>query len=434
MTQPLHIVILAAGEGMRMRSALPKVLQPLGGRPLLSHLMDTTRALGAAEVHVVFGSEPDQVQAAMTGYPEINWVMQADRLGTGHAVIQALPSIPDDAKVLVLYGDTPLVPVDVLEELTSHARSGLKLLTIDLAEPHGYGRILRDRNGRVTGIVEEKDATATQRRISEVNTGIMLMDASKLKSWLGRISNDNAQGEYYLTDIVSKAHDDDVAIEAVIAPHPADLMGANDRTQLAALERRYQQKAVSRLLLEGVRIADPARCDVRGTLETGSDVCIDVNCVFEGHNVLADGVQLGPGCVLTNCNIGAGTVIKAYSVLEGVQCGAQCEIGPFARLRPETRMSDRVKVGNFVEVKKTTLGEGSKANHLSYLGDSSVGDSVNIGAGTITCNYDGANKFQTVIGDGAFIGSDSQLVAPVEIGKNATVGSWFYHYKRCRRR
>ncbi len=423
MNIPLHIVILAAGEGTRMNSPLPKVLQPLGGRPLLSHLMDTTRELEPHAVHVVYGSFPERVIEAMAGYPEISWVMQEDRLGTGHAVIQALPKIPDDARVLILYGDHPLVPADVLRQLINRAKSAMTLLTINLQRPRGYGRILRDRLGRVTGIVEEKDASGNERKISEVNTGIMLVSSAALKTWLGKINNDNVQGEYYLTDIVGLAHDDEVSIEAVIAPDSVDLMGANDRVQLAALERRYQHKTVQTLMRNGVSVADPERIDLRGKLETGNDVYIDVNCVFEGSNSLADGCRVGPGCVLTDCTIGPGTVIKPYSVLEGVLCGADCEIGPFARLRPDTRLADNVRVGNFVEVKKTTLGEGSKASHLSYLGDTTVGSAVNIGAGTITCNYDGANKYQTTIGDGAFIGSDSQLVAPVSIGKNATVGA-----------
>jgi bifunctional UDP-N-acetylglucosamine pyrophosphorylase/glucosamine-1-phosphate N-acetyltransferase len=299
----------------------------------------------------------------------------------------------------------------------------MTLLTINLEQPRGYGRILRDRIGRVTGIIEEKDASAQQCQITEVNTGIMLVNSAPLKVWLNRVSNDNAQGEYYLTDIVSLAHADEVSIEAVIAPDPADLIGANDRVQLAAMERRYQHKAVTALMRNGASVADPARVDLRGTVETGNDVFIDINCVFEGNNSLADGCRVGPGCVLKDCSIGPGTTIKAYSVLEGVVCGADCEIGPFARLRPGTELADKVRVGNFVEIKRSTLGEGSKANHLTYLGDTTVGSAVNIGAGTITCNYDGANKYQTVIGDGAFIGSDSQLVAPVKIGKNATVGA-----------
>ena len=423
MNKSLHIVILAAGEGKRMRSALPKVLQSLGGRPLLTHLLDTTRVLRPDAVHVVYGSEPEQVQKAMEGYPEINWVLQADRLGTGHAVIQALPDIPDEAWVLILYGDHPLVPASVLKRLRNKAKSALTLLSIDLQQPRGYGRILRDRIGRVTGIVEEKDASPSERRITEVNTGIMLASASWLKSWLARVNNDNAQGEYYLTDVVGLAHNDEVSIEAVIAPDSADLIGANDRVQLAAMERRYQHKAVQALMRGGAAVADPERIDIRGKVKTGNDVFIDINCIFEGTNKIADGCSIGPGCVLTDCSIGPGTVIKPYSVLEGVKCGADCEIGPFARLRPDTKLADKVKVGNFVEIKKTTLGEGSKASHLTYLGDTTVGSTVNIGAGTITCNYDGANKYQTIIGDGAFIGSDSQLVAPVSIGKNATVGA-----------
>lgn len=406
-----------------MHSALPKVLQSLGGRPLLSHLMDTTREMQAQAVHVVYGSDPERVQGEMSGYPEINWVMQADRLGTGHAVTQALPGIPDEALVLVLFCDHPLVPAQVLQQLVDQAKSALTLLTIKLDQPRGYGRILRDRIGRVTGIVEEKDASDNEQKISEVNSGIMLVNSAALKKWLGKINNNNAQGEYYLTDIVGLAHADEISIEAVIAPDPADLMGANDRAQLAALERRYQYKAVTALLAAGVSVADPERIDLRGPLESGNDVFIDINCVFEGSNSLADGCRIGPGCILKDCSIGPGTIIKAYSVLEGVVCGADCEIGPFARVRPETELADRVRIGNFVEVKKTTMGDGSKASHLSYLGDTTVGSSVNIGAGTITCNYDGANKYQTIIGDGAFIGSDSQLVAPVSIGKNATVAA-----------
>lgn len=423
MNKPLHIVILAAGEGKRMHSALPKVLQSLGGRPLLSHLMDTTRELEPHAVHVVYGSDPERVRNAMADYPEINWVMQEDRLGTGHAVIQALPGIPDDARVLILYGDHPLVPASVLRQLIDQTSSAMTLLTIDLEQPRGYGRILRDRIGRVTGIVEEKDASANERNITEVNTGIMLVSAGWLNKWLDRVNNDNVQGEYYLTDIVGLAHDDEVSIEAVIAPDLADLIGANDRVQLAALERRYQHKAVNALMRNGASVADPQRIDLRGIVETGKDVFIDINCIFEGRNKIADGCRIGPGCLLKDCSIGPGTEIKAYSVLEGVICGAGCVIGPFARLRPETALADNVRVGNFVEIKKSSLGAGTKASHLTYLGDATVGSAVNIGAGTITCNYDGANKYRTVIGDGAFIGSDSQLVAPVSIGKNATVGA-----------
>ncbi len=422
MSTPLHIVILAAGEGTRMRSALPKVLHPVGGKPMIRHLLETASGLDPAGIHVVIGSGADRVRQACPGF-EVDWVIQAERRGTGHAVAQAMPGIPDEARVLVLLGDHPLIPQRLLRELIESSHAPLALLTMVLDKPRGYGRIERDRIGRIAGIVEDRDATPAQWAINEVNTGIILAHAGELPRWLDHLGCENAQGEYYLTDIFGMAHSEGLDIHGVVAPNPLDLMGANDQRQLAALEQRYRQRCADALMADGVRIADPARIDVRGEITAGLDVRIDVNVVLEGAVELADGVSLGPGCVLKNCSLAAGTEVLAYSVLEGVRTTGACVIGPFARLRPGTVLAEGARIGNFVEVKNATLGAGSKANHLSYLGDSEVGERVNIGAGTITCNYDGAAKHRTVIGDDAFIGSDTQLVAPVTVGKGATIGA-----------
>ena len=422
MHKPLHIVILAAGEGTRMKSTLPKVLHRIGGRPMLVHLLETASSINPAAIHVVIGSGSDQVRQACSEF-QVNWVIQHERRGTGHAVAQAMPSIPDDARVMVLLGDHPLIPASVLRELTSGRPVPLTVLTMELAKPRGYGRIERDRIGRIAGIVEDRDATPAQWSIKEVNTGIILSEALELRRWLEQLGCDNSKQEYYLTDIFAMAHSEGKEIHGVLAPDPLDLQGANDRRQMAALEQRYRQRAAVQLMEDGVQIIDPARIDVRGHVRAGQDVCIDINVVLEGNVELGDRVSLGPGCLLKDCQLAAGTIVHAYSVLEGVRTTGACEIGPFARLRPGTELSQGSRIGNFVEVKNSRMGENSKANHLSYLGDAEVGDRVNIGAGTITCNYDGANKHPTRIEDDVFIGSDTQLIAPVTIGRGATIGA-----------
>ena len=405
-----------------MLSSLPKVLQTLGGRPMLVHLLETAATLGPEQVHVVIGSGADQVKEACDGF-DVNWVIQAQRRGTGHAVMQALPVIPDDASVLVLLGDHPLIPAPVLAEMMEKNLAPLSVLTMELDKPRGYGRIERDRTGRISGVIEDRDATPAQWKIREVNTGIILADAAQLRRWLDSLDCDNIKQEYYLTDIFAMAHSEKKEIHGVLAPDSRDLQGANDRRQLAVLEQRYRQQATRRLMDEGVHIVDPERVEIRGKVVTGKDVCLDINVVLEGSNTLRDGVTIGPGAVLKDCDLAAGTRVHAYSVLEGVRTSGACDIGPFARVRPGTELAAGTRIGNFVEVKNTQMGEGSKASHLSYLGDTTIGKDVNIGAGTITCNYDGANKYRTVIEDGAFIGSDSQLVAPVTVGKGATIGA-----------
>ncbi|WJW76863.1 bifunctional UDP-N-acetylglucosamine diphosphorylase/glucosamine-1-phosphate N-acetyltransferase GlmU [Thiohalobacter sp. IOR34] len=419
----LDIIILAAGQGTRMRSALPKVLHPLAGRPLLEHVLDTASALGAATVHVVHGHGGEQVRERLQGHA-VQWVEQAEQLGTGHAVAQALPAIPDAHRVLVLYGDVPLISEAALRRLCAAAGDdALALLTARLDDPTGYGRILRDAEGRVLGIVEQKDATPEQRAIREINTGFLAVRAGLLKGWLAALDNSNAQGEYYLTDVVAMAEDQGVPVEAVATECIEEILGVNDRGQLATLERHYQRRQAERLMREGVTLLDPARFDLRGTLYAGQDVSIDVNAVFEGRVVLGDRVRIGPNCVLRDVEIGDDVVVQANCVLEDAVIGRASRIGPFARIRPETRLAEQVHIGNFVEVKKSEIGPGSKVNHLSYIGDSQIGARVNVGAGTITCNYDGANKHRTVIEDDAFIGSDSQLVAPVTVGAGATIGA-----------
>ena len=405
-----------------MLSSLPKVLQALGGQPMLAHLLETAVTLNPEQVHVVIGSGADQVQEACDGY-DVNWVIQEQRRGTGHAVMQVMPAIPDDALVLVLLGDHPLIPASVLADMMDKRSAPLSVLTMELEKPRGYGRIERDRTGRINGVIEDRDATPVQWKIREVNTGIILADAAQLRRWLDKLGCDNVRQEYYLTDIFAMAHSEKKEIHGVLAPDARDLQGANDRRQLAALERRYRQQATRRLMDEGVHIIDPERVEIRGKVATGMDVCLDINVVLEGSITLGDGVTIGPGAVLKDCDLAAGTRVHAYSVLEGVRTSGPCDIGPFARVRPGTELAAGTRIGNFVEVKNTRLGEGSKASHLSYLGDTTIGKDVNIGAGTITCNYDGVNKYRTVIEDGAFIGSDSQLVAPVTVGKDATIGA-----------
>ncbi|MFP5305538.1 MAG: bifunctional UDP-N-acetylglucosamine diphosphorylase/glucosamine-1-phosphate N-acetyltransferase GlmU [Gammaproteobacteria bacterium] len=424
---PLHCIVLAAGQGTRMKSALPKVLHPLGGRPMLAHVLDTAHALDAAAIHVVYGHGGEQVRAwhadTHGGRSAVRWVQQAEQKGTAHAVQQAMPQVPDDATVLVMYGDVPLIAADTLRTLLAAGRKTLAVLTVELTDPFGYGRILRNRSGAVTGIVEEKDASARQKRIREVNSGFIAAPAKRLRAWLGKVRNDNAKGEFYLTDVVALAAKDRAKVETVAAADPAEVEGVNDRAQLARQERLFQRRQAEALMREGLALADPARFDLRGTLRIGRDVAIDVGCVLEGDVELGDGVRIGPYCVLKDVRLGAGTIVEPHSVLENASAGRDCRIGPFARLRPDAKLADEVHVGNFVEVKKVSLGTGSKANHLAYLGDGEVGAGVNIGAGTIFCNYDGANKHRTVIEDGVFIGSDTQLVAPVRVGRNATVGA-----------
>lgn len=405
-----------------MKSRVPKVLQTVGARPMIIHVLDTALQLQPAGIHVVFNPQAPEVRAACASF-NITWAAQVQQLGTGHAVLQAMPGIPEASHVLILYGDIPLLEAGVLKKLIEAPSTGIKVLTMDIAEPQGYGRIVRDDKGNVTGIVEERDATDTQRAITEVNSGIIMAPRSVLMSCLDNMASENSQNEYYLTDVFSIAYKRGIQTSAVVAPVPEDLEGANDRVQLAELERRYQMKKSTELMRAGVQLADPRRIDIRGTVEAGSDVYIDVNVVLEGDISLGDGVHIGPGCVLKNCQLAAGTRVHAYSVLEGMRSLGACDIGPFARVRPGTELHGGSKVGNFVEIKNTTLGKNSKASHLSYLGDSSIGERVNIGAGTITCNYDGVNKHRTVIGDDAFIGSDTQLVAPVTIGAGADIGA-----------
>jgi bifunctional UDP-N-acetylglucosamine pyrophosphorylase/glucosamine-1-phosphate N-acetyltransferase len=419
---PLDVIVLAAGLGKRMRSDLPKVLHPLAGRPLLAHVIDTVRTLAPRKIFVVHGHGADRVRAA---FPDsgVDWMLQAEQLGTGHAVLQALPQVSPEAEVLILYGDVPLVRAATLKRLLEGAREGVAILTAELAEPSGYGRVVRDAARRVTRIVEQKDATGSELAIREVNAGFFALSARRLVPWLSKIDNDNAQKEYYLTDLVSLAVTDDVPVLAVKVEDPWEVAGVNSKQELAALERIVQAREARRLLDAGVTLADPARIDVRGALECGRDVSIDVNCVFEGQVSIGDDVRVGPNCVLKNVSIGAGTDVLAFSHLEDAQVGERCRVGPFARLRPGAHLAEEVHIGNFVEVKASRLGAGSKANHLSYIGDSEVGNAVNIGAGTITCNYDGVAKHRTVIEDDCFIGSDATLVAPVRIARGSYIGA-----------
>ncbi len=419
----LSVVILAAGQGRRMNSDLPKVLQPLAGAPLLRHVVDAARALAPAAIHVVHGHGGERVRAALPD-PDIDWVLQAEQLGTGHAVRQALPRIPDGHRVLVLYGDVPLVDAATLRRLAAPAATGaLALLTVEVAEPRGYGRIVRDPHGRIARIVEERDADAEQRAIREVNTGLLAAPAGALRRLLDEVRADNAQREYYLTDVVGLAVAGGVVVDAIQAPSSIEVMGVNDKLQLAEAEAALRTRRARALMQAGATLADPTRIDIRGEVSVGRDVFIDVNVVLEGRVVLGDRVRIGPNCGLRDVTIGTDTQIHANSVLEGASVGEDCRIGPFARLRPGARLHARVHVGNFVEVKNSELGEASKANHLTYLGDAIVGRDVNVGAGTITCNYDGQNKWPTVIGDRAFIGSGAMLVAPVRIGSGATIGA-----------
>ena len=407
-----------------MRSALPKVLQPLAGRPLLEHVIRAARAIRPAAIHIVYGHGAEQVRAAFADQTDLHWALQAEQLGTGHAVVQAMPAIPDDHQVLVVYGDVPLIRRETLERLiTSCADGKLALLTARLDDATGYGRVLRDTSGAVTRIVEHKDASDEERRVDEINTGVMAYGAAALRRYLGNLRNDNSQREYYLTDVIAMAVADNVAVQGIVAESATEVLGINDRVQLADAERAWQRLQAADLMARGATLADPERIDVRGEVTLGRDVFIDVGVVLEGKVVLGDRVHVGPYAVITDCTLGADTFVHPHTVMTGSAAGDDCEIGPFARLRPGTVLSGHVKVGNFVEMKNTQISAHSKVNHLSYVGDATIGSDVNVGAGTITCNYDGANKHRTVIGDKAFIGSGVMLVAPVQIGAGATIGA-----------
>jgi bifunctional UDP-N-acetylglucosamine pyrophosphorylase/glucosamine-1-phosphate N-acetyltransferase len=423
MGTPLQVVILAAGQGKRMHSDVPKVAHALAGRPLLAHVIESARSLDPQRLCIVVGHGAQLVRERVPA-PGASWALQARQLGTGHAVMQAIPSLAPGGTVLVLYGDVPLIAPNTLRLLVEAAGGGkLAILTQDLENPKGYGRIVRDASGRVARIVEEKDADVKERAIREVNTGIIAAPRELLEKWLSRLSNDNAQGEYYLTDIVAAAVADGVMVEVRQPAGAHECLGVNSKSDLAALERRFQMNKAESLLESGVTLADPARIDVRGELSCGRDVSIDVNCIFEGKVVLGDGVRVGANCILRDVTVGAGTEVKPFSLLEEASIGNNARIGPYARIRPGTELADEVHIGNFVEVKASRIAARSKANHLAYVGDSTVGADVNIGAGTITCNYDGANKHRTVIEDDVHIGSDVQLVAPVTVGKGATIGA-----------
>ncbi len=420
---PLSVVILAAGQGTRMRSSLPKVLHPMAGRPLLSHVIDVAESLNPVSVHVVYGFGGDQVQAAMADR-NVVWHEQAEQLGTGHAVAQAMGAVAEEAQVLILYGDVPLLRCETLADLVELGNTdGLGVLTVNVAEPNGYGRIVRDKDDHIVQIVEDKDATDDQKLIHEVNTGVMVCAAAQLREWIGKLKNSNSQGEYYLTDIVELAVWDKVPVRALAAANEAETLGVNDKVHLSEAETEYRARIARALMRQGVTLADPLRIDVRGNLTCGKDVYIDVNAVFIGDVKLGDGVHIGPNVVVIESQIEDGTVVHPNCVIEKSHFGPNCMIGPFARVRPETYLGSSVKLGNFVEVKKSNIAKGSKVNHLTYVGDSTLGQRVNVGAGTITCNYDGANKHRTIIGDDVFVGSGVQLVAPVEIGDGATLGA-----------
>lgn len=421
----LNIVILAAGLGKRMQSSLPKVLHPVAGKSMLAHVVENARMLEPSRIVVVVGHGAEAVKAAFANEAGLDFVLQSPQQGTGHAVMQAVPLLDSDPQslTLVLYGDVPMVQSNTLRNLLDACGGGVAVLTEKLADPSGYGRIVRNGSGQVQRIIEHKDATPAELTINEVNTGIVAAPTARLKHWLSQLRNDNAQGEYYLTDIIGMAVAEGISVGAAHPSASWETLGVNSRAQQAQLERLWQAEQARRLLDDGVTLVDPARFDLRGTLQCGRDVFIDAGCVFEGHVVLEDGVRVGPHCVVRHSNVGAGTIIEAFSHLDNARIGAGARIGPYARLRPGADIGDDAHVGNFVEIKKSHLGKGSKANHLSYIGDAKVGERVNIGAGTITCNYDGVNKFQTIIEDDAFIGSDTQLVAPVRVGKGATLGA-----------
>ena len=420
---PLHVVILAAGQGKRMKSRLPKVLHRLAGRTLLEHVVATTRELDPAAIHTVYGHGGQQVRNA---HPDlgVQWVEQREQRGTGHAVEQAMPAIPDDATVLVLVADVPLIDADTLRDTVAAAGEGsLALITVQVEDPRGYGRILRGSDGRVVGIVEDRDASDSERSVKEINTGILAAGAASLRGWLRRIDESNAQGERYLTDVIALAVGEGGDVNSIRPGAVEEVLGVNDRSQLATLERHYQRRQAERLMRDGVTIVDPARLDIRGEVDIGRDVSLDVNVILEGKVVIAEGASIGPNCVIKDAEIGPDSEIHANTVIEQATVGAGCRIGPYARLRPGTTLAEDVHIGNFVEVKNTRVGRRSKANHLTYLGDSQVGKDVNVGAGTITCNYDGAEKHTTVIEDGVFVGSGVELVAPITVHAGATIGA-----------
>ena len=421
------IVILAAGQGSRMKSSLPKVLHPIAGKPMLEHVIlsaqQTQKVIGKGQIHVVIGHGADKVKAAL-GHYDLNWVEQTEQLGTGHAVQQTVPGCKGADVVLVLYGDVPLIKPSSLQSLLAASNGErLGLLTINLPNPSGYGRIVRDGSGNVQAIVEDKDSTPEQLAITEVNTGIMAIPGNKLESWVMNLDSNNAQKEFYLTDIVSKCVSEETPVVHVQPQRAIEVEGVNSRVQLTELERAFQKQLASNLMVNGVTIIDPARLDIRGNIKAGKDIFLDINIVLEGDVELADNVTIEPGCIIRNSKIGEGAIIKANSILEDAIVSAGCEVGPFARLRPGTELAEKARIGNFVETKKAIIGEGSKVNHLSYIGDAEIGQNVNVGAGTITCNYDGVNKHKTVIGDNAFIGTNSALVAPVTLGAGATTGA-----------
>lgn len=418
----LSVVILAAGKGTRMYSQQPKVLHKIGHKSMLQHVVDTVNSLSVDNVYVIYGHGKEQLEQALQGQP-VTLVLQEQQLGTGHAVLQAIPYIKDDENILILYADTPLISAETLQALISNKpQNGISLLTSIVEDPTGYGRIVRE-NGEIVAIIEQKDANKAQQAINEINTGIMLVNGQQLKTWLAKISNHNVQKEYYLTDVIGLAHQDHCPIKATHPNHSFEVDGVNNRLQLALLERTYQQKQAEKLLISGVTLLDPQRFDLRGELAHGMDVVIDSNVIIEGHVELGNNVYIGAGCILKNCLIGDGCEISPYSIIEDSVLAKDCTVGPFARLRPGSQLDDSAHVGNFVELKKAHLGRGTKAGHLSYLGDSEIGTNVNIGAGTITCNYDGANKFKTIIEDDVFVGSDSQLIAPVKIAKGVTIAA-----------
>ncbi|MDT0629299.1 bifunctional UDP-N-acetylglucosamine diphosphorylase/glucosamine-1-phosphate N-acetyltransferase GlmU [Alteromonas sp. W364] len=418
----LSVIILAAGKGTRMKSSLPKVLHKIAGKPMVEHIIDTAKELDCQSLNLVYGHGADLLKTALDHH-QVNWCLQAEQLGTGHAVQQAVEHIKDDEDVMILVGDAPLISADTLRRLVdAKASADLALLTVHLDDPTGMGRIVRDGDN-IKAIVEHKDASDAQREIKEINTGMMLMAGSDLKRWLGALSNDNAQGEYYLTDVIEMAANEGLTIRAAHPVWEREVEGVNNRVQLSSLECAYQLRNAEALMMEGVSLADPHRIDVRGSLTVGQDVTIDINAVFEGNVTIGNKVSIGPNCVLKNCTIGDGSVIEAFSLIEDATVANSCTIGPYARLRPGADLHNGAKVGNFCEVKKSVIGEGSKVNHLTYIGDAEIGKGVNVGAGTITCNYDGVNKFKTIISDGVFVGSNSSLVAPVSIGTNATVGA-----------
>ncbi|OBX05411.1 bifunctional UDP-N-acetylglucosamine diphosphorylase/glucosamine-1-phosphate N-acetyltransferase GlmU [Gallibacterium genomosp. 3] len=425
-TSPFSVVILAAGKGTRMYSELPKVLHQIAGKPMVKHVIDTVAQLGANQIHLVYGHGADLLQQRLQNEP-VNWVLQAEQLGTGHAMQQAAPFFADDETIVMLYGDGPLISATTIQQLLSaKPENGIALLTVKLDDPTGYGRILRENNqpdGNIIGIVEQKDASPEQLNIQEINTGLLACDGKNLKKWLSQLTNNNAQKEYYITDIIAMAYQDGRQVIAVHPQDPMEVEGVNNRLQLARLERYYQQTQAEKLLLAGVTLADPHRFDLRGTLTHGKDVEIDINVIIEGDVKLGNRVKIGAGCVLKNVEVGDDVEIKPYSVFEDAIIGKGSQVGPFSRLRPGAKLLENTHVGNFVEIKKATIGVNSKVNHLTYVGDAVIGKDCNIGAGVITCNYDGANKFQTTIGDNVFVGSDVQLVAPVTVADGATIGA-----------